>query len=582
MVKLNEKQRNACNFPNYCKQSHYALKWIVLLLPLFLSAAVCIHAQDRPNIVFYITDDQSRVDASVYGAPPLLKTPNLDTLAAHGLVFDNAFIASPACAPSRAAMLTGLMPARNGAEANHTHPTDNNLYLTKILQAAGYEVAAFGKVAHGGSPPAKGFDFFNNVAKRGDLARAVETWHNNRADKSKPGCIMVGDKRPHVAWIANSIYNAEEVTLPPYFIDTRETREHWARYYTDITGIDSEVGKVYNWARTTFGSNFIFIYTSDHGAQWPFGKWNLYDAGIRVPFIVVWPDTVTPGTRTDAMISWVDIFPTFFDIVGAAAPAGLDGKSFQRVLTGDTSRHREYIYTTHSGDGDKNVFPIRSIRTESFKYILNPYPEYYHSNHSDMLRNDGAGAYWDSWDLMVETDSVAAMIRSKYYIRPEEEFYVLEDDPHEQKNLISYPAYQQQIEELRGLLENWMDEQEDTVTLFNAPYPITGPRPNNTDTIEPYIEPVTEVKGYHAFESNAEESVRVYSIPFSDRIVVQVASGMRVFGLQFYNCQGKLIAENNVEIRKRAFFDVPGNIGRGTYILQLVMEDENSIKKLVR
>lgn len=439
---------------------------------------------NKPNVIVYITDDQSRNDASVYGAPSLLQTPNLDILAKDGLVFNNAFIASPASAPSRAALLTALMPARNGAEANHSYPKSTDLYILGNLQRIGYEVSAFGKVAHEQSKPEMGFNYYKNVAQRGDLYGEVSKYYTTVSDKSKPQCIMVGDRRPHVPWIRKSIYDAEQVTLPGYFIDTKETREFWGRYLTDITGVDNELGKVYQWAKGTFGDNFIFIYTSDHGGQWPFGKWNLYDAGIRVPLIISSPIIVKPGTRTDAMVSWIDILPTIFDVVGATIPENIDGNSFRKVLEGKSGKHREWIFTTHSGDGKMNVYPIRSVRNHKFKYILNLYPENYHSNHSDILRKEDAGAYWNSWDEAAAVDPRAKAIIRKYYIRPAEEFYCLTNDPDEQVNLINDKKYAGQIRLMRKKLEKWMEEQGDQKTLFEKPYPVSVPRPGNTDIIQ--------------------------------------------------------------------------------------------------
>src|SRR5699024_848322 len=106
----------------------------LILLVLF---AMTAKAQDKLNIVYYITDDQSQVDASVYRSEDL-GTPNMDRLASRGLTFDRAFIASPSCAPSRAALLTGLMPGRNGAEANHTYPEPDIPLMTEKLQQNGY------------------------------------------------------------------------------------------------------------------------------------------------------------------------------------------------------------------------------------------------------------------------------------------------------------------------------------------------------------------------------------------------------------------------------------------------------------
>lgn len=432
--------------------------------------------EEKPNIVFFITDDQSQKDASIYGAPDLLKTPNLETIAKQGMVFDNAFIASPSCAPSRAALLTGLMPSKNGAEANHTYPVNNKMYLVKNFQNAGYHVSAFGKVAHGKANKEAGFNYHENVGLREDLADAVINYYKNYHNDC-PQLVMIGDHRPHVPWIKESIYNPEDVSLPHYFIDTWETREHWAQYLTDITGLDNEMGMVYQWASKTFGDNLIFIYTSDHGSQWPFGKWNLYDAGIKVPFVIVWPGNIKPDTRSDAMISWIDIFPTLFDVCGIETPENLDGKSFLPVLTGEKEIHRDEIFTTHSGDGEMNVYPIRSIRNKNYKYILNLLPCCYHTNHSDILRKPNAGAYWDSWDKAAETNINAASIIQKYFIRPAEEFYDVQNDPSEQINLIDSEQHQKIIDEMRIKLAFWMADQNDQGKIYNIPYPAIGNKP---------------------------------------------------------------------------------------------------------
>jgi arylsulfatase A-like enzyme len=238
------------------------------------------------------------------------------------------------------------------------------------------------------------------------------------------------------------------------------------------------MGRIDRLAQEAFGTNdFIFVYSADHGAQWPFGKWNLYDAGIRVPLIVRWPGRIKAGVRTGAMVSWVDLIPTLIDLAGGSVPAGLDGRSFAGVLLGKTNHHREVIYTTHSGDGTMNIYPIRSVRTERYKYIRNLRPDCYHSNHSDIQRKDGAGAYWDSWDAVAATNAVAAAVVAKYYQRPAEEFYDLEKDPEEQNNLAGNPEYQTQIKQLSSRLDGWMAEQGDTQRIFEEPYLVTGPRP---------------------------------------------------------------------------------------------------------
>ena len=233
-------------------------------------------------------------------------------------------------------------------------------------------------------------------------------------------------------------------------------------------------------ASENLGDDIVFVFSSDHGGQWPFGKWNLYDAGIRVPLVIAWKGNIAAGTRTHAMVSWIDLLPTLIDLVGGDVPEGIDGRSFANVLTESDREHRNEIFTTHSGDGVFNVYPIRSIRTKRFKYILNLLPEHLHTNHSDINRKEWAGAYWDSWDTVAATNPGAAAIVKRYFERPSEELYDVEADALEQDNLIASPEHSEIAKGLRERLESWMDEQGDQRTVFNEPYPASGPRPDVT------------------------------------------------------------------------------------------------------
>ena len=123
---------------------------------VILAAPSAADESRLPDIVVYLADDLSARDLKLYGGTNI-STPAIDALAAAGMTFDRAFVASPACAPSRAALLTGLMPARNGAEENHTYPREGALRLPTILNKLGYETAAFGKVAHNKNAKMCGF-----------------------------------------------------------------------------------------------------------------------------------------------------------------------------------------------------------------------------------------------------------------------------------------------------------------------------------------------------------------------------------------------------------------------------------------
>ncbi len=429
-------------------------------------------ARELPDVLVFISDDLGRGDTSIHGSKDA-RTPHLKELAAGGMVFDNAYVASPSCCPNRYSLLTGLMPARHGAHANHTLVKPGTKFLLPEIQKLGYFVASVGKVAHGRFR-APGIDFYSFQPV--NLSTQVKKFLADYKQK-KPLCLFVGDRRPHVPWTPEMNFDVSKVTLPPHFIDTPETRRHWVRYLTDIAQMDTEMGRIYEMMRARSGDNLLTIFTSDHGGQWPRGKWNLYDEGARIPLVVHWPGQIKSGVRTDAMVSWVDILPTLIELNGGQAPAGIDGRSFAPVLLGKADKHRDRIFTTHTGDGRMNVFPMRSVREGQFKYIRNLRPDAWHTNHSDRHKRDGAGAYWHSWYAAAKEDKRAAGIVERYHTRPAEELFDLKADPLELNNLAKDPAHQKKLQQLKKALETWTTAQGDDLQPHQAPYLRTSPIP---------------------------------------------------------------------------------------------------------
>lgn len=421
----------------------------------------------RPNIVVFIADDHTLRDSSVYGAKDIA-TPHMDTIAAAGLTFDLAFAASPSCAPSRGAMLTGLMPARNGAEPNHSEPRADIKKLPAYLQELGYEVVAFGKVAHYNQTADYGFDHYEHTGYHEDIAilAAAEWLRNRRSDK--PLAIFVGSNWPHVPWpLTNEGHDPKTLTIPENHVETPLTQRNRARYYAAIDRMDAELGLIYQTAQDKFGTNFFFLQFADQGAQWPFGKWCLYDDGIRTPMIAVWPGHIAPGTRTKAMVSLVDVLPTLVSVAGGAAPTNLDGQSFAPVLRGATNQFRHYIFATHSGDGNKNVYPSRCVRDERWKYIRNLHPEFKFTSH--ITSNVDDGGYWHSWVQKARTDADAATKVQRYTERPAEELYDVVNDPWEQHNLAANPPDPTVLPRLRVVLDQWLQQQGDQLKVYGEP-----------------------------------------------------------------------------------------------------------------
>jgi N-sulfoglucosamine sulfohydrolase len=437
------------------------MKIFTTISALLLTGLTLLAAGSKPNIVVFLCDDLGFLDSTPYGATDV-RTPNMQRLVIEGLAFNRAFVASPACCPSRAAMLSGLMPSRNGAEANHTFAKPGTLGWPHYLRELGYDTAAFGKVAHG--EDGKRWDF-NHCELEFDL-NLVRSYVTNRTG-DKPLCLFVGTHDPHVPWTKNTEYDPAKLKLPWNFVDTPETRNFRANYYTEVTRADTDMGALYDFIRQKLGTNTLFMFSSDHGAQWPFGKWNLYDTSIRTPLLAAWSGVIKPGTRTDAMVSWVDFAPTLIELAGGTPPSSLDGRSFAAVLLGKSTTHREEIFTTHSGDGKMNVYPIRALRTAQFKYIKNLYPEYEYTTHIDRAR---PLSYWPSWVAAAKTNEAAAAIVRWYHERPAEELFDIIRDPDEKYNLAADSAYAATLKEMRGKLEAWMKSQNDSQKMFNTPY----------------------------------------------------------------------------------------------------------------
>lgn len=169
------------------------------------------------------------------------------------------------------------------------------------------------------------------------------------------------------------------------------------------------------------------------------------------------------------MVSWIDFLPTLLEAAGGKAPNDIDGRSFLPVLLGKAKTHRSEIFTTHSGDGGFNIYPMRSLRTDRWKYILNLHPEFAFTTHIDLPVNLGQRAYFASWEKAAKTDSAAAALVKRYHQRPAEELYDLENDPNEQHNLAADSAQASRCKSMRADLEQWMRDQGDEKRVYGEP-----------------------------------------------------------------------------------------------------------------
>jgi arylsulfatase A-like enzyme len=455
---------------------------IFILLVTLCMASARAAPTTRPNIVLFMADDLSWHDIGPYGDRDV-KTPNLDRLAKDSLRFDAAFAASPTCTPSRSAIYTGLYPFRSGAHANHSLVNDGARTLPQYMKALGYRVVIAGKT-HIGPRDAFPFEYLENSnvlppGKKGVLWTDLNTAAVDKLlaehDRATPLCLVVCTHSPHVYWMDNSGYDPAKIKLPSNLVDTPETRAWRCRYYTDVSHMDEQLGDVMaSLERHGYARQTLLTFTADQGAQWPFAKWNLYDVGIRAPLLVRWPGKVKPGA-TNAMVSLIDLLPTFIAAAGGSPPPTgdakdqINGQSFLPVLLGETTRHNDGIFAAHTGDGQMNRSPMRSVRTARFKYILNLAPQTPYKTHIDGGIDLDGKAYWQSWEKLAERDAAAKTIVDRYRHRPAEELYDLQADPWEQKNLANDPAHAATLAEMREKLKTWRLQQGEDLAKVPLP-----------------------------------------------------------------------------------------------------------------
>jgi len=439
---------------------------------------------ERPNILLILSDDHGVEDSGAYGNS-VIATPNIDQLATQGMRFDNAFATQAICAPSRQSLYTGLYPLRHGGHRNHTEVIPSTLSLPHYFEPLGYQVHLAGKTHFG---PSEAFPF-NKLSKSkntfsdssSNIAKYFAAMQQVFEQTEQPFFIVAATSLPHTNVGLNEgypepvNYQPKDVPLPPYLIDTPETRIERAGYYELVSGLDNDIGTLLKLLESSASAdNTLVIYTSDHGAGFAFEKWTNYDAGLHVPLIVTWPNKIPPNSESDALVSLIDILPTLLEATGGTTPHNIDGKSFLPVLKSERENHRALVFASHTTLGIRNASdatPIRSVRSERYKYIRNLNPDGLFTNN---VTEKGQGG-WFSWLEQAQTDAVTKQRTQHYQKRPYEELYDLLNDPYELNNLANDAGLQSQKVYLSTQLDTWMIQQNDLgldapVTPMNMPW----------------------------------------------------------------------------------------------------------------
>ncbi|MHC4215859.1 MAG: sulfatase-like hydrolase/transferase [Planctomycetota bacterium] len=412
--------------------------------------------EGRPNILFVIADDCTFRDIGCYGGQAY--TPNIDKLATEGMRFTECFQAAPMCSPTRHNIYTGLYPVKSGAYPNHTFVKAGTKSVVDYLKPLGYRVALSGKKHIG---PREVFEFeYSDKSENPDF-EVIDKFIGECKESETPFCLFACSNEPHSPWNKGdaSRYDADKLKLPPYFVDTDETRETMTRYLAEITYYDWQVGQALGLLeKHGVVDNTLVIVVSEQGSAFPFGKWTCYDTGLQSAFIARWPGKIKAGAVNNALIEYVDILPTFIETAGGSMPSVLDGKSLVPVLLGKAKEHKKYVFgemTTRGINNGSEHFGIRSIRSRRFKYVWNFTPEIKFQNACSKSK------IFKSWRAKAVNDLDAADKVRRYEHRPGEELYEITKDPYEWTNLADDPKYAKVKAELRKRLLAWMEAMGD-------------------------------------------------------------------------------------------------------------------------
>ncbi len=424
-----------------------------LIITFFFASLVLA---EKPNFVFMIADDCTFRDIGCYGGQAY--TPHIDRLAQQGMRFTRCFQAAPMCSPTRHNIYTGIYPVKSGAYPNHTRVYPGTKSIVHYLKALGYRVAQSGKTHVG---PRTVFKWEKIPGNKNPDFEKVDAFLADCSKKNDPFCLLLCSNEPHSPWNKGdpSRYPQEKIKLPPYFVDTPETRESMSRYLAEITYFDGQVGSALGLLdKYKLAGNTLVVVVSEQGSSFPFAKWTCYDNGLQSACIARWPVRIKPGTVNPAMIEYVDILPTFIEAAGGTVDSSLDGKSLLKVFAGKTE-HKQFVYGEMTTRGIINGSPhygIRSVRSEKFKYIWNFTPEIEFQNACTRSRE------FRSWEGKAQAGKKqATQLVQRYKNRPGVELYDVVNDPYELRNLADQEKYSEVKAKLRSRLETWMKSCND-------------------------------------------------------------------------------------------------------------------------
>jgi N-acetylglucosamine-6-sulfatase len=444
-----------------------------------------ISISSTPNIIFILSDDH-RYDFMSFiptlsehvATPKFLITPSMDKLAKEGAYFQNAFVTTSLCSPSRASILTGMYSHKHGVVDNDSPVPPYNIFFPEYLQKQGYETAFMGKWHMGGDSdePRKGFDkwvsfkgqgvYYNplmnvdgkQVQKEGYITDILTEYALDyiKQEREKPFFLYLSHKAVHAMFepaerhkgkfnditieYPETMANTEEnyVDKPNWVREQRygwhgvdymyhgelEFDEFYKRYCETILALDESIGAILNTLNETgLDKSTVVFYMSDNGFSLGehglIDKRQMYEESMRVPLLVYSPGFIKPSTVISELVQNIDIAPTILELAGMNTPEQIDGKSFVPLLLGENIEWRDEVFYEYFWERPFPHTPtVFGVRTDKYKYMT----------------------FHGIWDI--------------------DELYDIENDPLEKHNLIMSPELQELIRQLNKKVYDWLESTD--------------------------------------------------------------------------------------------------------------------------
>ena len=416
----------------------------------------------RLNLLVVICHDLGK-HLGCYGRRDV-RSPHIDEFASEGLRFDRCFCAAPQCSPARAALWTGRYPHANGVVglahgkfANDLHAGER--HFAEILADAGYETALFGTQHESPNWRRCGYRHRYPQAPALKLAEDFGTFVSEREGEAEPWFAQIGFFEPHRPFPSEGVERKppEAVDPLPHLPDIPEVREDLADMEASVATADRAFGRILKALReSSFAENTLVLFTSDHGIPFPRAKMALYDPGIEVPLVLQGPG-FPRGAICGEMVSHLDVLPTLLEVLGVPLPDNLHGRSFHPLLQGSDWKGNPAIFSEKTYHTYYD--PMRSIRTERWKLIVNFENAPWQQTQPDIFRNSKS-----YYEVAKALDRPHSMMYHDAY-----ELYDLEADPLEEKNLAEEVEFQSTRDLLIVQLREWMEATGDP--LLEGPIP---------------------------------------------------------------------------------------------------------------